>query len=155
MDQSKTCRTCGITKPLTQFVRNRRQKNGRGSRCLPCHREKNRQWRESNLAKHNACNRYWDQQNYLYNRWRRGAARAKAAESSVFGVNDKDMRRLVHSACVLCGETNDITLDHIIPISRGGSHGVGNLQPMCFWCNDNKGDELMVEYRAKWHIPAL
>ena len=34
------------------------------------------------------------------------------------------------------------TLDHIIPLARGGPHTYGNVQTACFRCNASKGDRL-------------
>lgn len=42
--------------------------------------------------------------------------------------------------CVQCGATEDLTLDHIVPIGHGGSMAVTNLQTMCRTCNHAKGD---------------
>ena len=35
-----------------------------------------------------------------------------------------------------------------IPISRGGSHGVGNLLPACERCNKSKATKLLIEWRT-------
>ncbi len=41
--------------------------------------------------------------------------------------------------CVLCGETEDLTLDHILPWSLGGLDTVQNLRVLCRPCNSKKG----------------
>lgn len=41
--------------------------------------------------------------------------------------------------CVSCGSTEDLTLDHKVPRSRGGGHSDSNLQTMCRPCNSRKG----------------
>lgn len=35
-----------------------------------------------------------------------------------------------------------LTVDHIIPKSRGGSNNPENLQPMCRKCNSSKGNDI-------------
>lgn len=47
--------------------------------------------------------------------------------------------------CVKCGATEPLTLDHIIPWSRGGEDTVENLQTMCQSCNSRKGNRLEVD----------
>ena len=42
-------------------------------------------------------------------------------------------------ACVECGTTHDITIDHKVPLSRGGGDDVSNLQFLCRSCNSRKG----------------
>jgi len=41
--------------------------------------------------------------------------------------------------CRLCGSERDITIDHIIARSRGGSNDESNLQTLCRRCNSSKG----------------
>ena len=43
-------------------------------------------------------------------------------------------------ACVRCASNEDLTLDHIIPWSKGGDTAAENLQTLCRSCNSSKGD---------------
>jgi hypothetical protein len=45
--------------------------------------------------------------------------------------------------CVKCGSTEDLTLDHIYPKSKGGKRTFENLQTMCKACNFEKGDKVI------------
>ena len=47
--------------------------------------------------------------------------------------------------CLLCGAT-DITVDHVLPLSKGGTNTIGNLQPLCGRCNMSKHNHY-VDYR--------
>lgn len=40
--------------------------------------------------------------------------------------------------CVYCGSTDDLTLDHVMPISRGGGESPANLATCCRSCNSSK-----------------
>ena len=75
--------------------------------------------------------------------------RAAKAKNGVCLVLKKVLVRLANSLCVTCGSCERITLDHIIPISRGGRHSIGNLQPLCQSCNSSKQDKLMVEWKIQ------
>lgn len=54
------------------------------------------------------------------------------------------IRREVLSSgpCVTCGTTERLTIDHRIPVSKGGSDDRSNLQPMCSLCNIRKHDKI-------------
>jgi len=41
--------------------------------------------------------------------------------------------------CLYCGSTENLTIDHIIPWSRGGGSAYGNFQVLCEPCNFAKG----------------
>ena len=43
----------------------------------------------------------------------------------------------------------ECTIDHIIPIVKGGTHELSNIVIACFWCNNVKGDGTEEELRAK------
>lgn len=42
-------------------------------------------------------------------------------------------------ACVTCGSTEDLTIDHIFPYSLGGLDEPENLRTLCRPCNSRKG----------------
>jgi 5-methylcytosine-specific restriction endonuclease McrA len=42
-------------------------------------------------------------------------------------------------ACLACGAGEDLSVDHIVPLSLGGSNAITNVQPLCETCNNVKG----------------
>ena len=50
--------------------------------------------------------------------------------------------------CAFCGDTEkELTRDHIVPISKGGTNYIDNIQPLCGSCNYTKQDRSMEEFR--------
>ena len=49
--------------------------------------------------------------------------------------------------CLCCGSYEKISLDHVIPISKGGKDEIENLQPLCKSCNSKKGIKT-IDYRV-------
>jgi len=52
------------------------------------------------------------------------------------------IRKTYGKVCYICGGTPADTIDHVIPLSRGGSNDLSNLRPACYKCNLEKGDKI-------------
>lgn len=53
----------------------------------------------------------------------------------------KEIKRMVlerDKKCRSCGSVEKLTVDHVIPLSRGGTDEPGNLRTLCASCNQNK-----------------
>ena len=49
--------------------------------------------------------------------------------------------RVAKGICHYCGgkfDSSDLTMDHIVPIARGGKSAKGNVVPSCKQCNTTK-----------------
>lgn len=113
-------------------------------------RERARAWRDDNREVARERHRDWRERNRDVVR---AAARqiahrrrARLRAGAFYQVIRKDERRLESARCIACGSPAD-TLDHLVPVSRGGAHGVGNLVPMCRSCNSSKGAKTITEWR--------
>jgi len=50
--------------------------------------------------------------------------------------------------CAYCGRENAVVVDHVIPVSRGGTNDRTNLAPACWPCNSEKSDATPEEWRT-------
>lgn len=60
--------------------------------------------------------------------------------------------------CGICGKfipLNEFTIDHIIPISKGGTYDYDNLQCCCFKCNQLKSNETPDDFYEKMFIALI
>lgn len=96
------------------------------------HRELRRKWRAANLERSRArCRAYWH---------RRRSGSDPSEEVDAYA------ELLLLQACGYCGATENMSIDHVVPLSRGGKHTVDNLLPACRSCNSSKGNKLLEEW---------
>jgi 5-methylcytosine-specific restriction endonuclease McrA len=55
-------------------------------------------------------------------------------------LNRQNVFKRDGNECVYCGKNRNLTLDHVIPKSRGGRTNWANLVAACKSCNGRKGD---------------
>lgn len=60
-------------------------------------------------------------------------------------VSRREVLRRDNHTCQYCGSGKKLTLDHVIPRSKGGQHTWNNVVTACTGCNSRKGDRLSHE----------
>lgn len=110
--QEKKCSSCGMTKPIEDFPRNRRVKDGPHSYCKPCH---NRRGREFISKNHGSTRHYHLRQRY--------------------GIGIHEVHSLVDAQsgkCAICKDRAARQVDH--------DHQSGQVRGiLCLHCNAAMG----------------
>jgi 5-methylcytosine-specific restriction endonuclease McrA len=75
--------------------------------------------------------------------------RALMQNNGVYFISDKEIKKLYSSSCFYCGSKDQITLDHIIPIIKGGTHSIGNLTAACKSCNSSKHKDFLTVWKKR------
>jgi len=57
-------------------------------------------------------------------------------------------RKVLSAACAYCGYPYPTEVDHVMPVSRGGTDEPSNLAPACEPCNREKLDSTPEEWRT-------
>jgi 5-methylcytosine-specific restriction endonuclease McrA len=77
-----------------------------------------------------------------------GLIRARRRHARIEQVNRRRIIARDNSTCYLCGRKvgyTEVVIDHVIPLSRGGSHSEENMKVACPGCNSRKGMRLLAE----------
>ena len=148
----KVCRKCKVELETSEFNKNSAAPDGLYPRCKKClakYRQQNRQRTSDYKREYYLNNREeimskrTSERKILHTSNRR----AKSKSNGVYALTEKELRKLRDKECVYCGSSHKIELDHVIPISRGGTHGIGNLVPSCMKCNRSKSSKFITEWR--------
>lgn len=125
-------------------------------------------WYAANIEKARARNRLYqdahaEQSRARYRSWRRkNLARASElsrirrvrqanAEGSHTEVEWQGLKAYYNYTCLCCRKSEPeiaLTRDHVIPITKGGSDDIANIQPLCKTCNCSKGTKT-IDYREQ------
>lgn len=161
----KICSTCKKAQPTKEYSVCNKVKSGLMARCKTCEKirhkkdyqsdkeyikDRERSYRINNYnlrLEIERKSRYKNKEKVRPAKNARQRIRNKVIQGGVYLILDKELRKVYNSPCFQCGSMKDQSLDHIIPISRGGSHSVGNIMTLCLPCNKSKNAKLLVEWR--------
>jgi len=106
------------------------------------------EWRTTNKESVAAQQARWAKNNPLKanERKRRREARKRDQLGNMPKNGYQVILDLFGSCCLACGTSENIAIDHIVPLAKGGLHDISNLQPLCQSCNSKKGVQT-IDYR--------
>lgn len=154
---TKQCSRCGEVKPITGFspVRQNGYLIGTQSHCKACRAEAqaryrqrypdqkiayDEQWRASNREHKRAYDRAWMAAHpELHKQYSDDYIKRKRENGGAF--TKEQFRQLCEGygdKCLRCGSDGPLGPDHIIPVSKGGTSNIDNIQPLCASCNSKK-----------------
>lgn len=164
---TKICSKCKNEKGVDDFYSDRRKPDGLRSQCKQCHNEGSRDWQARNRDRDLANKRRyikkrredpeycvqerrawgeWDRNNPALSRQRDDRRRARK-----IGAICRDEKGTVEyrqilnlDPCSYCGEPSG-TIDHIVPLIKGGENDWLNLTAACLSCNSSKGTKSLLE----------
>ena len=82
--------------------------------------------------------------------------RTQEHERTVFNWMEKrDILKACNGICTHCGKkiTDDFTVEHVIPLSKGGSNDPENLVALCETCNTEKSNQIIEPKDYYRHLP--
>lgn len=144
IDGMKSCMTCNTMKPLQDFSPSTRGKGGVASYCKECLNRKNRtEENRSKARKTTAKYRKDNRERYLaMHRLHQFNRKALTKAVSDGTLTDSVLKEIYATEkCYYCHNVipRELrTLEHKIPLSKGGIHGILNVTMACFSCNSSK-----------------
>jgi HNH endonuclease len=123
----KPCKTCRVVKPLTDYY-----KDSYGgyayADCKRCHIDKRKPYNDAHKSQRLDASQ-----------------KARAGDAFVEIIDRRAVYGMAEGHCKSCKTFvpfEDMTIDHVIPLSRGGKHQYNNVQMLCLHCNVTKGSKI-------------
>lgn len=146
----KICTICNITKPFEEFCKSKNSIGGRSRMCKMCDVKRRTEWRKNNPeeAKHRdqEARKRNPQKARRTTQIRRARKRNADGTYSQFDIERK--YKAQKAKCYYCGISikDGYHIDHVVPLSRGGSNWPDNLVLACPSCNNRKHNKLPHEW---------
>ena len=149
----KRCCSCRKTKPISEFYKEAGTLDGYTPQCKACQLAWHKNFRQTQpeLAKQRD-HEHYEADPEVYKRARRKRRARKArAEGSHTRAAFVELCEFHDRQCLACGKRFplvELDEDHIVPLSKGGSDRIENIQPLCGSCNSSKGAQT-IDYRVQ------
>ena len=129
--------------PDKRKIQSRRRYVNNTEKC----RAMSERWRKNNPDKIRKHCKLWRDKHPEKKKKYKQEYRGKFTQAGEFNANLWNKKlELLNFRCVYCGTDKRITCDHIIPLDKGGTNHIDNLQPLCVSCNSKKKNKLLIMY---------
>lgn len=114
--------------------------------------EATKRWRNRNPDKAKSSKRIWAKNNpdkvRLHKLAHKHKRRLLLNDGRRNDLTSKQIEALLlqYPACMLCDSSKDITIEHFVPITRGGENTLDNVGVFCNSCNGTKGNRNICEF---------
>jgi 5-methylcytosine-specific restriction endonuclease McrA len=139
---TKLCQVCSTQKPAEQFYVDKSKADGLSHACRECTKARSQTWHEENLDRSTAANHAWQKANReRYKATKQEGSRRRRARLKNVRVEKIDPWAIYKrdgGRCHICGKhvrRDAMSLDHLIPISKGGDHVAVNVRLSHISCN--------------------
>lgn len=152
-----TCRSCCKENMASWYTRNKDKvkKNVKEWRArFPDKiRKIRREYVKNNPDKIKELNRKWykDHPEKTRAKNRKYKSRKRGNGGVITVLQEKELYKFYNFTCLCCERREPevkMTLDHVLPISKGGKNVIENAQPLCKSCNSRKNNR-HIDYRKK------
>lgn len=121
----KECRSCRVSQPVTEFWNDKRSKDGLGSYCKPCARERHNAWRKANPDK---IRKNWNSASQRH-------VRATGWRWKHYRLTEEAFNAMLVASggrCAICHKERELVVDH--------DHATGEVRGLlCHHCNKALG----------------
>lgn len=149
-------------KVTSEFYKNARTATGLTSYCKGCTKASVKSWKAGNpnwrkpeydqkyrathVEQDRARASEWSKNNRAKRNATQQARRAREYSGGTYSAEEwLELCKTFGNVCLACGSEN-ITVDHVVPLASGGTNTIDNLQPLCGPCNSSKGNKT-IDYR--------
>lgn len=113
-------------------------------------------WQTANPERRRVHRRAGKKRNPIANRAYAQAYLARKKNLTVVPFTAEQLRQrwaFYGGCCWICGSDQDIQVEHVKPLSKGGAHMLCNLRPACGRCNTAKGARWPYAKEARTYEP--
>ena len=148
----KYCNRCGKILPIEEFHIYGKRVDGSTKyygHCIQCHRNITTTEEATKRHTQESRRRYNNDEEVRKRRLhsnRNNAYVRRGAEGTHTIDEWINTLELFGHKCCYCGSDKNLTKDHVVPLSKGGTNYIENILPACRSCNSSKGTKELIEW---------